>query len=82
MEHLREAVVEAALAQDAEIMAVRHFPDLGPFQGLASQLRPDRACLTVCDKHLAAAPAMHEELALLTIDYRPEANAGIAALAV
>src|SRR5205823_9658098 len=55
---------------------------VGPFQGLASQLRPDRACLTVCDKHLAAAPAMHEELALLTIDYRPEANAGIAALAV
>ena len=55
---------------------------VGPFQGLASQLRSDRACLTVCDKHLAAAPAMHEELALLTIDYRPEANAGIAALAV
>lgn len=39
VEHLREAVVESALAQDAEIMAVRHFPDLGPFQGLAALLR-------------------------------------------
>ncbi len=36
---LREAVVEAALAQDAEIINVPHFPDLGPFQGIAALLR-------------------------------------------
>jgi peptide chain release factor subunit 1 len=38
-EHLREAAVEAALAQDAEVMVVRHHPDLGPFQGIAAVLR-------------------------------------------
>jgi peptide chain release factor subunit 1 len=39
VEHLREAVVEAALAQDAEVMIVRHHPDLGPFQGIGALLR-------------------------------------------
>jgi hypothetical protein len=37
--HLREAVVEAALAQDAELMIVRHHADLGPFQGIGAVLR-------------------------------------------
>jgi peptide chain release factor subunit 1 len=37
--HLREAAVEAALAQDAEILVVSHFPDLGPFQGIGAILR-------------------------------------------
>jgi peptide chain release factor subunit 1 len=39
LEHLRESVVEAALAQDAEVMVVRHHPDLGPFQGIGAVLR-------------------------------------------
>jgi peptide subunit release factor 1 (eRF1) len=39
VEHLREAVVEAALMQDAEVIVVRHHPDLGPFQGIAALLR-------------------------------------------
>lgn len=39
VEHLREAVVEAGLGQDADIMVVRHYPDLGPFQGIAALLR-------------------------------------------
>jgi peptide chain release factor subunit 1 len=39
LEHLREAAVEAALAQDAEIMVVRFFPNLGPFQGIGALLR-------------------------------------------
>lgn len=39
IEHLREAVVEAALAQDAEVMVVRHYPDLGPWQGIGALLR-------------------------------------------
>jgi len=39
IEHLREAAVEAALAQDAEVLVVRHHPDLGPFQGIAALLR-------------------------------------------
>jgi peptide chain release factor subunit 1 len=39
VEHLREAVVEAALAQDAEVMVVRNHPDLGPFRGIAALLR-------------------------------------------
>jgi peptide chain release factor subunit 1 len=38
-EHLREAAIEAALRQDAEVMIVRHHPDLGPFQGIAALLR-------------------------------------------
>ena len=39
VEHLREAAVEAALAQDAEVMVVGHYPDLGPFQGIGALLR-------------------------------------------
>jgi len=39
VEHVREAAVEAALAQDAEVMVVRHYPDLGPLQGIAALLR-------------------------------------------
>jgi peptide chain release factor subunit 1 len=39
VDHLREAAVEAALAQDAEVMIVRHHPDLGPFQGIGALLR-------------------------------------------
>jgi peptide chain release factor subunit 1 len=39
LEHLREAVIEAALAQDAEVMVVRHHPDLGPFRGIGALLR-------------------------------------------
>ncbi len=39
VEHLREAAVEAALAQDAEVMVVRHHPDLGPFRGIGALLR-------------------------------------------
>jgi hypothetical protein len=37
--HLREAVVESALAQDAEIVVVSRFPDLGPFGGIGAVLR-------------------------------------------
>jgi peptide chain release factor subunit 1 len=39
LEHLREAAVEAALAQDAGVMVVRHYPDLGPLQGIGALLR-------------------------------------------
>jgi peptide chain release factor subunit 1 len=39
VEHLREAAIESALVQDAEVMVVRHYPDLGPFQGIAALLR-------------------------------------------
>jgi peptide subunit release factor 1 (eRF1) len=38
-EHLREAAIESALMQDAEIMVVRNYPDLGPFQGIGAILR-------------------------------------------
>ncbi len=38
-EHLRESVVEAALTQDAEVIVVHHYPDLGPFEGIAALLR-------------------------------------------
>jgi peptide subunit release factor 1 (eRF1) len=38
-QHLREAVVEAALAQDAAVMVVRHHPDLGPLGGIGALLR-------------------------------------------
>lgn len=38
-EHLREAAIEAALAQDADVMVVRHHPDLAPFKGIAALLR-------------------------------------------
>ncbi|HEY6399565.1 MAG TPA: Vms1/Ankzf1 family peptidyl-tRNA hydrolase, partial [Solirubrobacteraceae bacterium] len=37
-EHLREAAIEAALAQDAEVMVVRHYPDLDRFKGIAALL--------------------------------------------
>jgi hypothetical protein len=39
IEHLREGAVEAALAQDAQVMIVRNYPDLGPFRGIAAVLR-------------------------------------------
>lgn len=39
LEHVREAAIEAALAQGAEVMVVRHHPDLGPFQGVGAILR-------------------------------------------
>lgn len=39
VDHLREAAVEAALAQDADVMNVRFYPDLGPFQGVGALLR-------------------------------------------
>jgi peptide chain release factor subunit 1 len=39
VEHLREAAVESALAQDANIIVVSRYPDLGPFQGIAALLR-------------------------------------------
>lgn len=39
LEHLRGAAIEAALAQDAEVMIVRHHPDLGPLQGIGALLR-------------------------------------------
>jgi peptide chain release factor subunit 1 len=39
VEHLREAAVEAAVAQDADVMIVNHYPDLGPFRGIAALLR-------------------------------------------
>jgi hypothetical protein len=39
VEHLREAVVEAALAQDAEVIVVKRYPDLGPHRGMAALLR-------------------------------------------
>ncbi len=39
LEHLREAVIEAALAQGADVMVVRHYPDLGPLQGIGALLR-------------------------------------------
>jgi len=39
LEHVREAAIEAALAQGAEVMIVRHHSDLGPFQGIGAILR-------------------------------------------
>jgi peptide subunit release factor 1 (eRF1) len=39
VEHLREAAMEAALGQDAEVLVIRHYPDLGPFQGIAALRR-------------------------------------------
>lgn len=39
LEHVREAAIESALAQGAEVMVVRHHPDLGPFQGIGAILR-------------------------------------------
>jgi hypothetical protein len=37
--HLREGVIEAAVAQGAAVMVVRHYPDLGPQQGIGALLR-------------------------------------------
>jgi peptide subunit release factor 1 (eRF1) len=39
VEHLREAMVEAALVQDAEVIVVQRYPDLGPHRGIAALLR-------------------------------------------
>jgi peptide chain release factor subunit 1 len=39
VEHLREAAVEAALVQDAEVIVVKRYPDLGPHRGMAALLR-------------------------------------------
>jgi peptide subunit release factor 1 (eRF1) len=39
VDHLREAVVEAALTQDAGVVVVRSYPDLGPHRGIAALLR-------------------------------------------
>jgi hypothetical protein len=39
LEHLREGVVEAALTQDADVLVVRHYPDLGPHRGIGAVLR-------------------------------------------
>jgi peptide chain release factor subunit 1 len=39
VEHLREAAVESAIAQDAEVVLINHYPDLGPFQGIGALLR-------------------------------------------
>ena len=39
IEHVREAAVEAALAQGAEVLVVRHHSDLGPLQGIGAILR-------------------------------------------
>jgi peptide chain release factor subunit 1 len=36
---LREATVESALAQDAEVLLTRHYRDLGPHEGIAALLR-------------------------------------------
>ena len=38
-DHLTETVVEAALAQGAEVIVVHHCPDLGPLQGIGAILR-------------------------------------------
>jgi hypothetical protein len=39
IEHLREAAIEAAVLQDAEVIVVTRYPDLGTFQGIAACLR-------------------------------------------
>jgi peptide chain release factor subunit 1 len=39
LEHVREAAIEAALAQGADVMVVRNYPDLGPLQGIGALLR-------------------------------------------
>ncbi len=39
LEHLREGAIEAALGQGADVLVVRHYPDLGPFQGIGAVLR-------------------------------------------
>jgi peptide chain release factor subunit 1 len=39
VDHLREAVVESAIVQDAEVMVIRHYPDDEPRQGIGVLLR-------------------------------------------
>jgi peptide chain release factor subunit 1 len=39
IEHLREALVEAAIVQDAEVVVLRHHPESGPREGLGAVLR-------------------------------------------
>jgi peptide chain release factor subunit 1 len=39
VEHLREAVVEAAVFQDAEVLVIAHHPDREPREGIAALLR-------------------------------------------
>jgi peptide chain release factor subunit 1 len=39
IEDLAEAAIEAALMQDAEVIFVERYPDLGPHQGMAALLR-------------------------------------------
>jgi peptide chain release factor subunit 1 len=39
VDHLREAVVESAVIQDAEVMVIRHHPDEGPRHGIGALLR-------------------------------------------
>jgi peptide subunit release factor 1 (eRF1) len=39
VDHLREAAIEAAVAQDAEVLVVTNYPDLGPFRGVGALLR-------------------------------------------
>jgi len=39
LDHLREGAIEAALAQGADVIIVRHYPDLGPLRGVGALLR-------------------------------------------
>ncbi len=39
IEHLREAAIESAVLQDAEVIVVTRHPDLGTYQGIAALLR-------------------------------------------
>jgi peptide chain release factor subunit 1 len=39
LEHFAEAMVESALGQDAEVMFIRHHPDLDPVRGVGALLR-------------------------------------------
>ena len=39
LDHLREAAIEAALSQGADVFVIRHYPDLGPLQGIGALLR-------------------------------------------
>ena len=39
VDHLREAAIESALAQGADVYVVHHYPDLGPLQGIGALLR-------------------------------------------
>jgi peptide chain release factor subunit 1 len=39
VDHLREAAIESALVQGADVFVVHHYPDLGPLQGIGALLR-------------------------------------------